>query len=163
MICKRCKVDKITLNERGRCVKCEEYVVNYYKEHRDQEIARAQRSNKSKTREEINEYKRNLNRRNPLNILLQQARRRSKLKNIPFDITVDDLTVLEICPVLGIKIQVNSGCVKENSISLDRIIPELGYVKGNVAIISYKANTIKNNASVEELEKVLNWLKAKII
>lgn len=160
MKCKRCKVDK-PLNGRGRCGDCEEYVKNYYKEHRKQEIARAQKSLAKKSREEINAYKRDLNRRHPLNIILRHARKRAKDKNIPFDISLSDLEVPAFCPVLGIELCVNDSHAKDNSISIDRINPELGYVKGNVAIISYKANTIKNNASIEELEKVLQWLKGK--
>ena len=158
MICKRCKVDK-PLNGKGRCDGCEEYTKRYYEAHRDQEIARAQKSNAKKSRQEINDYKKELNRRHPLNIILQQARRRAKKKNIPFDISVSDLEVPVFCPVLDIELSVNDSHAKDNSISIDRIIPELGYVKGNVAIISHKANTIKNNASVEDLEKVLEWLK----
>lgn len=161
MNCKRCKVDK-PLNGRGRCGACEEYVKKYYKEHRLQEIARAQKSNQNKTREEHNLYKRGLNRRNPLSICLQQAKQRAKKLNLPFNIKLEDLELPTVCPVLGISMQVNTGHCKENSYSLDRIIPELGYVKGNVAIISYKANTIKNNASIDELEKVLLWLKSKL-
>lgn len=161
MKCKRCKVEK-PLNESGRCDGCDEYVVNYYQTHRKQEIVRAKKSLAKKPREEQNKYKRGLNRRNPLSIILQQARSRAKLKNIPFDITIDDLENPIVCPILGIQLQVNAGYAKENSYSIDRIIPEKGYVKGNVAVISYKANTIKNNATIEDLEKVLQWLKEKL-
>jgi len=161
MKCKRCKVEK-TLNEKGRCDGCEEYVVQYYKDNREKEIARAQKSLKKKSREEQNTYKKKLNRQNPLSNILQQARRRAKLKNVPFDITVNDIETPEFCPVLGLHLAVNENHAKDNSMTIDRIIPELGYVKGNVAIISHKANTIKNNATIEDLEKVLQWLKEKI-
>jgi hypothetical protein len=158
MICKRCKVDK-PLNETGRCQGCDDYIKDYYQKNRDREIARAQKSLKKKSRKEQNAYKKKLNRQNPLGIILQQARRRAKLKKVPFDITVDDIEVPEFCPVLGLRLAVNEGHAKDNSITIDRIVPELGYVKSNVAIISFKANTIKNNASIEELEKVLKWVK----
>lgn len=42
----------------------------------------------------------------------------------------------------------------------NRISPENGYVKDNVVVISYKANRIKNNATLNELEKVFLWLKS---
>ncbi len=158
MKCKRCKVDK-PLNGRGRCGGCEEYVKNYYKTHRKQEIARSQKNLAKKSREEQNEYKRGLNRQNPLSIILQQAKRRAKLKSVPFDITIDDIEVPKVCPVLGLPLVVNQGHAKEDSMTLDRIVPELGYVKGNVAVISFKANTIKSNATVEELKKVIEWLQ----
>lgn len=40
----------------------------------------------------------------------------------------------------------------EDSPSIDKVIPELGYVRGNVWVISNKANRIKNNATLEELK-----------
>lgn len=160
MKCKRCKVEK-PLNETGRCQGCDDYIKDYYQNNRDREIARTQKSLKKKSRKEQNTYKKKLNRQNPLGNILQQARRRAKLKNVPFDITTDDVEVPEFCPVLGLRLAVNEDHVKDNSMTIDRIVPELGYVKGNVAIISFKANTIKNNASIEELEKVLQWLKER--
>lgn len=47
----------------------------------------------------------------------------------------------------------------DGSPTLDRIVPEKGYVKGNVAVISHKANRIKNNGSLEELEAVVSYTK----
>jgi len=40
-----------------------------------------------------------------------------------------------------------------NSPTLDRLVPELGYVKGNIRVISYKANAMKSDASIQEIEK----------
>lgn len=90
---------------------------------------------------------------NWLDHLVHQARNRARKKSLPFDITVDDIVVPERCPLLDIPIKQNLGAksASKNSPSLDRIIPELGYVKGNVMLISYKANSMKNNASKEEL------------
>jgi len=161
--CNRCKVIKDIgeFDDNTKCKLCVEYCRTYYANNRKREIGRATRS-QNKDRNKTNAYKRNLNRSTPLNICLQQARRRAKLKNIPFNISIDDLEIPSICPVLGITLQVNTVHAKDNSYSLDRIIPELGYVKGNVEVISHKANSIKNNASIEELEKVLCWLKEKL-
>lgn len=158
MKCKRCKVEKPLLDT-GRCVGCQKYVEDYYENNREREIARARKSLRKKSRDEINIYKRELNRRNPLSICLQQARRRAKLNGLPFDLTLEDLEIPTKCPVLGIPLRVNDGHAKDDSYSLDRLIPELGYIKGNVTVISHKANTVKSNASIEELEKVLKWLK----
>lgn len=43
--------------------------------------------------------------------------------------------------------------------SLDRLIPERGYVPGNVAVISWRANTIKSNADYRQIGAVYRWLK----
>ena len=88
------------------------------------------------------------------------ARKRATKAEVPFDISLDDIVIPEICPVLGIKLQVNRGCgFKPTSPSLDRKIPSVGYVKGNVRVISYRANEIKRDATLEELEKVIRYLQ----
>lgn len=59
-----------------------------------------------------------------------------------------------MCPVLGIPIFSGRGKQIDNSPNLDRIVPEKGYVPGNVRVISAKANRIKSNATAEELKLV---------
>ena len=41
--------------------------------------------------------------------------------------------------------------------SFDRIYPKKGYTKGNVIVISNKANRIKTDATVKEIRKVANF------
>jgi hypothetical protein len=79
--------------------------------------------------------------------------------NVPFDITYKDIPIPEFCPVLGIKLVKNTPRVKFNSATIDRINPSLGYVKGNVIIISCKANQIKNNGTPDEILKVGFYFK----
>jgi hypothetical protein len=86
-----------------------------------------------------------------------RAKKRARLNDVSFNLTVEDILIPEFCPVLGIKLERNEGASSAASPSLDRIFPERGYVKGNVRVISHKANTIKNNATAEELEKVLAY------
>ena len=85
-----------------------------------------------------------------------------KKNGIPFEITKDYIKEIfpndKKCPVLGIKMKWGGGFAR-NSPSLDKIIPSKGYVEGNVAWISYKANAIKNDANSEEILKVAKWLK----
>ena len=71
------------------------------------------------------------------------------------------MIVPEYCPILGIKLKSGKESSIDSSPSLDRIIPEMGYVRGNVHVISNKANTIKNNASPEEIMKVAIYFKKK--
>lgn len=92
-------------------------------------------------------------------ILINAAKKRAKEKKIDFNITVEDIILPKFCPILGIELEFNDTCVKDNSYSIDRIDSSMGYVAGNIQIISFKANTIKNNASIEELEKIVNYLK----
>lgn len=93
--------------------------------------------------------------------MIRSAKQRAKTKNILFDISYSDFSIPEYCPLLGIKLIKHIGQKEkqDNSPSLDRIIPSLGYVKGNVWVISERANRIKSNASVEELELLVKNLK----
>lgn len=94
--------------------------------------------------------------RNPVKQLLAGARKRGK-KGVPFTITEADIVVPEVCPILGIPLKRGVGKIADTSPSLDKIIPELGYVPGNIQVISNRANRIKHNASLAELIKVGQW------
>jgi hypothetical protein len=61
------------------------------------------------------------------------------------------------CPALGVPLVF--GRRSPNNPSLDRIKPELGYVKGNIAVISRRANAIKQDATADELFRVAAWAK----
>jgi hypothetical protein len=86
------------------------------------------------------------------------AQRRALRKGIPFDLSVDDIVIPEVCPVLGIPLFVTGGVQTDNSPSLDRFVDARGYVRGNIAVMSLKANRIKNDASAEELRTVAAWM-----
>jgi hypothetical protein len=98
-------------------------------------------------------------RKNIRNTLLKSARGRAKKQNVPFDITIDDIIIPEFCPVLGIKIEQGIGKNTDNSPSLDKIIPKKGYVKGNIKIISWRANSLKRDSSIEELKKIIAYIE----
>lgn len=84
--------------------------------------------------------------------LFKSAKERCKKKNIPFNITIEDIIIPEYCPILKIKLTKGEMSKKDwNAPSIDKIVPELGYVKGNIMVISLKANVMKNNATKEEL------------
>ena len=83
--------------------------------------------------------------------MLSRAKNRSEEKNVPFNITKEDIIFVEICPLLNIPLNWEGGPRDKNTPSLDRVIPELGYIKGNVRIISNLANMMKSYASAQEL------------
>lgn len=96
------------------------------------------------------------------NRILTRIRSRCKLSGLPFNLEVEDIVVPDRCPVLGIEILALPGAGlawRKHFASVDRIVPELGYVKGNVRIISGRANLLKSNAEIWELEAVLADLK----
>lgn len=93
--------------------------------------------------------------------MLSNARHRSKTKNLPFDLVIEDLEPLlkPNCPILGIPMRPSRGKQgpSDNSPSLDRIVPEEGYVRGNVVIISGRANRIKSDATLDELIRLARY------
>ncbi len=46
-----------------------------------------------------------------------------------------------------------------NYSTLDRVVPSLGYVKGNVRVISFRANRLKNNATIDEIRAILAYME----
>lgn len=96
--------------------------------------------------------------------LLTSAKVRAKEKGCPLDIDIQYVASLYVdkCPLLGIDLSWgNSGMAIANSPSLDKIDPRLGYVHGNVWIISHRANTIKSDATPQELLAIANALLAR--
>ena len=112
-------------------------------------------------RNEVNVRKRKRHIVDPRTKMLNSARTRAKEQSVPFDLSKEDIVIPDICPVLGIPLVASkNGSPSSNSPSLDKIVPSDGYVKGNVAVISFRANALKSNATVEELQAVINWMKA---
>ena len=91
--------------------------------------------------------------------LFSRARLRAKKLGREFNITIDDVVIPEECPLLNVAISSYSEH-QDFRPSLDRIDSSKGYVKGNVQVISAKANRLKNNASSEELMNIaLNMMR----
>lgn len=97
--------------------------------------------------------------------MLASAKHRAKKKGLKFDLTYEYLSAIAPvnCPVFGVELTWFTIQNKATnwSPSLDRIAPEKGYVMGNVEILSNKANTIKNDLTVEELHKFAIWVRSK--
>jgi hypothetical protein len=90
------------------------------------------------------------------------ARTRAKYKELEFNLTNDYIYAIAAnhCPVLGIELTFGgTQRVSPTSASIDKIDPNKGYVIGNVAVISNKANIIKSNATADEIRKVADWLQ----
>ncbi len=92
---------------------------------------------------------------------VRSARKRAVEKGVPFGIRASDLTWPEVCPILGLKLDYGKwdGATMDNRPSLDRIVPAKGYVRGNVQVISNRANTLKGNATPAELRKLADYME----
>lgn len=94
-------------------------------------------------------------------VILRAAKCRAKERGLSFDLELSDIVIPKVCPVLGIPIVRIQGKRMAGSASLDRINNALGYVKGNVWVISSKANLMKNNATDDELIAFANWVLSR--
>ena len=98
-------------------------------------------------------------------IYMCKAKQRAKHKNLDFDLDLEYLLSIapDECPVFNTKFiwGRHQGGQHRKTPSLDRIIPELGYIKGNVVFISLWANIIKADATEKELYAVADWLHDK--
>ena len=88
-------------------------------------------------------------RANTAEYLFSLAKNRAKRKGWVFTLS-SPLPIPRVCPVLGIELAVCCGD-KWRSPSYDRIDSTKGYIEGNVIVVSYRANILKNNATPEEL------------
>jgi len=161
-ICTKCKEQK-EINEfhvfknnkdglSNKCKNCKkEYDVNYRKSDKVQNMQKS-KSYRDRKRE-YKKYRFNTDLRIQM---LHSAKSRAKKLNLDFNIDIEDIIIPEYCPILGIKLErkeYGKGLsFQPNSPSLDKIIPELGYTKGNIIVLSMKANVMKNNATKEELK-----------
>lgn len=90
--------------------------------------------------------------------MLREARKRAQARGLEFSLTPDDVPVPSHCPVLGIPLSTDDGDWN-TSPSLDRIDPKKGYTPDNVRVISFRANRIKCDATVAEIEAILAYMK----
>lgn len=98
----------------------------------------------------------------PIRYLLNHAKGRARAKGVPFDLDRDSLVIPDACPVFGVPFEWGVGLHGWRNMwapSLDRIKPQLGYVRGNVLVISNRANHLKSNGSISEIEAVLAYMK----
>lgn len=144
----------------GRVSQCKECKRLYARMLRAQDIERSREVNRrwrERNRLSYNAKRRQEHREDPRPTLLQHAKYRARKLGIPFAITACDLVVEDKCPVLGIAYQVGPK-ISDRSRTVDRIIPGLGYVPGNVRVISYRANRLKSDASPQELSAILDYI-----
>ena len=140
----------------------------YYQDNREK-IAEYRQNNKEKIAERQRKYRE----KNPYqvqsNYLSNSVRQRAKKRKLPIDL--DFISSSNI--VDWLKHQPNCVCCdrvfgigykgkfrfQNNSPSLDRLIPSLGYISGNVFLICFRCNALKRDATVKELETVISWMK----
>lgn len=162
-ICKKCNTEKNESefhyqNKKNNslnayCKICKKEYDDLYR--KTDKVQNAQKSKRYRDRKA--EYRKYIANTDPRKMIWNAAKSRAKNQNVPFDIELSDIIIPEYCPILDIKIERKEygkgGSFQPNSPSLDKIIPSKGYIKGNIMIISMKANAMKYNATINELLK----------
>ena len=152
--------------------KITEYGKKYYQENKEK-INEQAKQYRLENKEKIIEHKREYYQENKEKIS-EQAKQyrlenkemwmctaskvRAKQKNLPFNLSTEYLKEIwpedNKCPALGITMRKGDFCVTDHSPTLDRIIPKLGYIKGNVQVVSALANRIMSDATVNQVMAV---------
>lgn len=109
--------------------------------------------------EAIMDQQREAMKENPESALFRLAKTRANSQGIPFTIQLSDIEIPEFCPVLGLKLEFGEMSRRNNSPSLDRVDSSRGYVPGNVAVISWRANRLKNDGTAEEFQKLIEYIE----
>jgi len=152
-----------------------EYNARYYAEHRDELITRSRdyqrrpdirasrKAWRQRNADHLRDAKRTYQAKEWRRVLINAARARAKKLGLPFALTVENITWPEFCPILGLRLDptpcIGQGRKSDNRPTIDRVVPALGYVPGNVAVISWRANRLKSDARLQDLEAIVRWLK----
>jgi hypothetical protein len=155
--CTKCKLEKPIEDfhkkknhkdgRRTRCIECE----------KEDRVLAIKNDPKSEYRRE---WRRNIANREKY--ILRGAKGRAKVRNLEFNLEINDILIPEYCPILGVKLTVGVISHKDKfGPSLDRIDNTKGYIKGNIMIISKRANAMKNDASLEELKAFAKYFYEK--
>ena len=87
---------------------------------------------------------------------------RAKRLGVPFSLLESDLVLPAFCPIFGTPLKIGEGKQSNDSPSVDRIIGAAGYVKGNIVVISNRANGLKREATIDELQRIVGFYRKLI-
>jgi len=135
-----------------------EYNKNYAIENREA-IRNNQRKRYKENPIKTTAYKKEYYIKNREYLLFLKAKNRARKYSRDFNIELSDIILTASCPVLLTPYDL-TGKNRWLSPSLDRIDNSKGYVKGNIIVISYRANSLKKDGTLEEFEKILSFLKS---
>ncbi len=89
---------------------------------------------------------------------LNQAKYRAKAAGVPFSLQREDVSAIDVCPICQSEMVFGDDTGRGTSPSLDRIVPELGYVKENVVVICGACNRRKGDSTPELLYAIADYI-----
>lgn len=92
-------------------------------------------------------------------LLYKNIKSRCKRIGREFSIELEDIIIPEKCPVFGFELKRENKQTWMCAPSVDRIDSSKGYIKGNITVVSRRANILKRDATIDELEQLLNYYK----
>lgn len=162
--CRKCQFKPIEVIEDPNnlwCNTCKEVKnkneFNLRKNGTKRQCKTCEKNYRKANQKKLNETAKKWTKKNPSKRMYYSAKIRARKNNLEFSIKIEDIIIPEICPLLEIPIII--GKDKINSPSLDRIDSTKGYTKDNIQVISWRANWLKNNSTLEELELLYLNLK----
>lgn len=148
----------------GRQAKCKGCTsATYYEPNKAKVIAMTQaRRQTEEGRQQEREWQRARRLAHPIKRMMQEAKARADKRGFEFSINESDVDMPTVCPVLGIPIGIGHGARADGSPSIDRIDTRRGYVAGNVRVISWRANRLKNDATLAELRAIVRYVESAL-
>jgi len=149
-----------------RCKKCRcEYQSAYAKRTRPARNM-AERSWYLRNRDYAREMHRKMRvrrrNRDPVAYMIKRAEAAAKWQGLAFNLKRDDLFIPSVCPVLGMKLiwpRKPDSRRRDNMPTIDRVNSRRGYVRGNVMVISFRANILKRDATLDELKALVRYVE----
>lgn len=146
-----------------------EKIICYQKKYLEENREKARETSKEYRRRNLDEVKikEKVRRADQKNSPIHKAKRmvsaarvRAKKGGYACSITHKDiLPIPALCPVMGTPMRLTGELRDADVATLDKLVPALGYIPGNVCVISRGANSIKRNYTINEFELVLAYMK----
>lgn len=96
--------------------------------------------------------------KDPIKAMFTGLKGNARKKGVPVTITVEDISIPSICPILDIPLFFSHKRTY-NTPSIDRIDNNKGYEPGNIVVCSWRANMLKKDATLSELIKIATFYK----
>lgn len=152
---------KESRKEKRRAYAKKFYAKNIEKERQRRRVRYLKNTEKEHEISRVNQIKaRNYNKiHNPESYILKRTKQSARNRKLEFNLTIEDIVIPEVCPILGIPLVMSLGRATQATPTVDRIDNSKGYIKGNIGIISRHANSCKCNMTIDDVRNLLKYME----